>query len=1342
MRITAGAPTRRGAWVLAAGCAAVGGGVGLGETGLLRIGVLLLALPLLAALGAAHAATGSRLRLDCRRRLAPARLPVGQESRMSVRLTNRGSQRTPVLVAEDMVAAGLPAGSPVAVDPMEPGHGRDICYRLRAQTRGRFPVGPLRVRVTDAFGLVQVVRSLGEPARLTVTPRVVPLVRSGTATSHRGDRGYLPGREAAAAEDDAAPRAYRDGDALRRVHWRSTARRGRLMVRQEEPWSRTTIHLFVDTRQGAHVGGGTGSSFERSVSVAASIAVGLGSADTRIQLATDVGPLAAAGSLATGGSSTAALLDALAVLEPSHGTRLDMAAARDRTGSGSFVAVVGRLTAAEAGMLAAVGRGTPATAVLTVAPEKVPDPAAAVLTAAGWRVATVTSIAALPDAWRELQQVPSGRFRAAAVTTTKHLGSTGAGSANCADPAVGSLGSSGFETAGGSSDVGRPTIPRGTAAPARWRPTASVRYRLTVTSTAAVLLVAASLYGLLAGQRWWWAGAGAVAVAAGIGVLTRLRPLPVILCLATGLAGLLGYLDALFAAKSAWLVVVPSRRSIGYLWRLAGQGILDADRYHVPAPATPGLLLLTTAGIGLVAVATDLVAVRLRSPAVAGVPLLALFGIPLAMPAAHGGVGSVVVFCIGAAGYLAMLAADHRCRGRPSTAARRPPSPATEARTHPAGLRAGLGAVAVAVAVPLLTPGLAAAPLLVGHGGAGTGGPGTGSASGRSAAGGPGLLPGPLVGLDDDLHAGSPKAVLTYRTTGPTPPYLQVYVLGDLTSATWRSTSGAAEIPLAGSLPPTPGATATDGRTVTTTVTLAPEAGAVTGRAALPLPYPTTRLSVSGHWDVDPATLVVTSAQTRLAGLRYTARGQVVNPTARQLADAPPPPASIRRGDLQVPAAFRSLTPLADRVTRGATSPFGEAVALQRWFTETGGFSYRLNTQEPDSAAALDHFLTGTRSGYCQQFAFAMAVLAREVGIPSRVVVGFTSGKPQGNGTWAVTTADAHAWPELYFAGAGWLRFEPTPSGPAGQGTAYPPAYTTAAAARSTTGGGAASTGGGRAPLHVASPRGNAAFGGHLVAPTGGGVAGDATAGSAAHGTSKTLVAVVAATVTGLAVAALAAPRSLRSLHRRRRQRRNTMGRTFGAINAAPGISRTFTAWRARTPANTLAASGTWADPATGDRADPDGAGTGDDHDVRLARAAWCEFVDDLADFRIGVRTGESPRATARRVVERLELAPAAADAVRRIATAEERARYARASVRGDTLPTDVLLARHAVAGSVGRAARWRARLFPASVFASLHPGGGRAAHRAWTGAGRTGASARRTGPDARSAIRTGAGSR
>jgi hypothetical protein len=111
-------------------------------------------------------------------------------------------------------------------------------------------------------------------------------------------------------------------------------------------------------------------------------------------------------------------------------------------------------------------------------------------------------------------------------------------------------------------------------------------------------------------------------------------------------------------------------------------------------------------------------------------------------------------------------------------------------------------------------------------------------------------------------------------------------------------------------------------------------------------------------------------------------------------------------------------------------------VALQRWFTVDGGFQYSTDVQSGAGEDALATFLA-ERVGYCEQFAATMALMARSLGIPARVVVGFTQGRPEVD-QWVVRGTDAHAWPELWMGAAGWVRFEPTPGAP----TTITPTYT------------------------------------------------------------------------------------------------------------------------------------------------------------------------------------------------------------------------------------------------------------------------------------------------------------
>src|SRR5580693_34071 len=188
--------------------------------------------------------------------------------------------------------------------------------------------------------------------------------------------------------------------------------------------------------------------------------------------------------------------------------------------------------------------------------------------------------------------------------------------------------------------------------------------RMTLTVAFACALSSTVLYPLFSSSEWFYVGLGAIITVAASGTLSRLRTLPVVVCLAISVAGLLLYLNLVFEVRHSWLLVIPTPGSLSRLWDLAGTGVNDASKYAAPAPALPSLVLLAVGGIGITAILTDLIAVRLRSTALAGLPLLVLFTVPITMNAQHEGVGTAVVFCLGTVGYLAMLSADGRERIR------------------------------------------------------------------------------------------------------------------------------------------------------------------------------------------------------------------------------------------------------------------------------------------------------------------------------------------------------------------------------------------------------------------------------------------------------------------------------------------------------------------------------------------------------------------------------------------------------------------------------------------------------------------------------------------------------
>jgi transglutaminase-like putative cysteine protease len=200
--------------------------------------------------------------------------------------------------------------------------------------------------------------------------------------------------------------------------------------------------------------------------------------------------------------------------------------------------------------------------------------------------------------------------------------------------------------------------------------------------------------------------------------------------------------------------------------------------------------------------------------------------------------------------------------------------------------------------------------------------------------------------------------------------------------------------------------------------------------------------------DIAPGFARLPSGLTR--GLTYDVESYAPKPTAAQLEHAPArypqaltefrrvgstavaPLWGARRGPLiddhPALAAYAPLLQAALRVTAHAHSPYAAVTALVRWFRVSGGFRYTNHPAET-SAPPLVGFVAQTRAGYCQQFAGAMALMLRYLGVPARVAVGFSSGRYDAkHHRWIVTDHDAHAWVEAWFRGYGWLPFDPTPS--------------------------------------------------------------------------------------------------------------------------------------------------------------------------------------------------------------------------------------------------------------------------------------------------------------------------
>ncbi|MFI5897176.1 DUF58 domain-containing protein [Actinoplanes sp. NPDC051513] len=417
--------TTRGRSFLAAAAAAGISAIVLGERDLLRVAVLLAALPLLAAAYVGR----SRYKLACTRSLEPGRAPVGSSARVILRLQNMSRLPTGTLLLEDKLPYALGSRPRVVLERLGSHQASSVAYTVRADVRGRYPIGPLVIRLTDPFGLCELTRSFPSVDRLTVIPQVValPAVRIGGEYAGTGDSRARS--VAVHGEDDAATREYRRGDDLRRVHWRSTARTGELMVRREEqPWeSRATVVL--DTRVFAHRGEGPTASFEWAVSATASIAMHLRHAGYKLRLVTGSGIDIDA---AEGGEGL--ILDTLADVKLAQNGDISLLVeqVRRRSDGGLVVGIFGTLTIAEAELLTGL-RSNGATCIgfaidsstwvsMTPGERQEADrehaAAALALVHAGWRSVPVTHGATLPNLWPAAARGSSGFAWRAAMAET------------------------------------------------------------------------------------------------------------------------------------------------------------------------------------------------------------------------------------------------------------------------------------------------------------------------------------------------------------------------------------------------------------------------------------------------------------------------------------------------------------------------------------------------------------------------------------------------------------------------------------------------------------------------------------------------------------------------------------------------------------------------------------------------------------------------------------------------------------------------------------------------------------------------------------------------------------
>jgi uncharacterized protein (DUF58 family) len=410
-----GSFTTRGWCLLAAGAGAATCAVLIDERDLLRVAGFAMVLPVLAILINSR----TRIGLQAQREAMPSRTSVGGDCQVRLTLcgTGRWSGR---LLLEDLVPRTLGGPRRIVVAQL-PQHGEvQVGYALHPMERAVHSLGPLIGRVTDPLGLAQCHRTLAGTNRLVVLPAVLPLFGLPAGDEFGAGSGVNAAVGAGPDPDAVVVRSYRQGDDLRRVHWRTTARRDELMVRVEEWAQRGGITVLLDHRAAAHRGAGPTSSLEYAVSLAASVYVHLRQRGTRLRLVTvDGAVLAGAGDGTEHPTDTA--LDALAALCATD--QRDLTDIPVTAGSQDVVAILGALSPAAVEQLLVVHhlRATRGHAVLLnvaawatdsdgkLAPN--PAKAARLLVAAGWSVAVADPQDSPSAVWNRLCISSHSRLR-------------------------------------------------------------------------------------------------------------------------------------------------------------------------------------------------------------------------------------------------------------------------------------------------------------------------------------------------------------------------------------------------------------------------------------------------------------------------------------------------------------------------------------------------------------------------------------------------------------------------------------------------------------------------------------------------------------------------------------------------------------------------------------------------------------------------------------------------------------------------------------------------------------------------------------------------------------------
>jgi transglutaminase-like putative cysteine protease len=772
------------------------------------------------------------------------------------------------------------------------------------------------------------------------------------------------------------------------------------------------------------------------------------------------------------------------------------------------------------------------------------------------------------------------------------------------------------------------------------------RRRLGLVAAAATLLAAAPIASIFDSWSWLARCILAVGLICGAATLARSLRFPTWAQALSMIVALLLTLTWMF--PSGHEIIIPQPATFAHFAELFTQAGQDTRSYGVPVPDREALLFVTVLGVGSVAIAVDILTVVMRKPALAGLPMLAIYSVPVAVY-----VESVPVmpFIVGAVGFLWLLVADNvdkvRRFGRRFTGDGRDVDVWEPSPLAAAGRRLGAIGVAAAVLLPLLVPTITGGLLSqLTQSGAGLGPGAGGTGSGKVNL---------FAALSGKLQENQVVNLVRVTTSEPQPFYLRFGVADQLTNAGFgtRPTAGN---PLNRGLPDPRAATAGgDFRQYRATV----EVSDKLRQGLLPVYANTLQIEdLGGGWSYDPNQQVVFSGRSTTKNKKYTFDYVRATYTAAALRTAEPLEKTnpVRLQYTNTPKDAVVDAKVAELI-EGKTTDYDKVRALYDYFSKDNGFGYSLSTESSETGSDIAAFLQN-KVGYCQQYAAALAWMVRRAGVPARVAFGFTRGTQDG-GSWIITNRNAHAWTEVYLQGFGWIPFDATPAGNvvgSARSNWAPNIDETAPAA-------SASAGASVAP--GANPSGGANDPDRpdrrADGPAGSGGFSDSAPASSTTG-------LWIAALTALLIALLLVPALRRVMLRRHRN-----------AATAPKVPTMTVASGVTSDMNIVVTVET-------NRARED------------AHAAWEELLDTMVDYRIPVDPTETPRVTAQRLIKDAALDTEPATAVTLLGTAEERARYARQPMQGGELTVALGRVRKGLSQSATRRVRIAARLFPPSI--------------------------------------------